>query len=438
MPELTHPHFLVTMKNFYIISLLFLLSGIPALGADETEAPAENRYHISFWNYQPVGLIDEVKAVKDWKDCGINLPMTFEFDPARHDKARMIKLLDECQKEGMKAIVCDARTTYRRLMEVGEKEFCKGVREAVEDFGGHPAVFGFHVGDEPDAKAWESAIKAFRIVQDAAPGLTAFLNMFPYWEEPSFAEVLGCDGTMNGYAEKLIDFVRRSGAKIISFDSYGQCAYFQREYYQDVHMKGLNIFSRVAKETGAELYVSLLSVGHWGYRVPDRDDFRWQLYSAVAHGATGIHWFQFYESPWPAGSYRECPVNRYGERSSTYMDLSSENRYFMDIFSEKLSRCRFDSVSHYGRPFGNFPLFDGSQELTRIVPVVNTDISLAVTRWIDQDGDPCFTVTSLERELPTKIKVFFEAEGPLKGKYFEGWLAPGQMLYIDKNGLWNA
>lgn len=425
-----------------LISILF--SALPFFGVSasaetpETAAGTENRYHISFWNYQPTGLIDETKAVRDWKDCGINLPMTFEYDPARHDKARMLSLLDKCQEQGMQAIVCDARTTYRRLMAVGEKEFRKGVREAMEDFGGHPAVFGFHVGDEPDAPAWEYAVTAFRIVQETGPELTAFLNMFPYWEEPNFAEVLGCDGTMDGYAEKLADFVRRSGAKIISFDSYGQCAYFQREYYQDIHMKCLNIFSRVAKETGAELFVSLLSVGHWGYRVPTRDDIRWQLFSAIAHGATGIHWFQFYESPGPCGSYRESPVNRYGERTPTYTSLSAENRNFMHLFSGKLSRCTFDSVSHYGRPFGNFPLFDGSQELTRIEPVINTDISLAVTRWIDEDGDPCYTVTSLERELPTKIRVFFEAEGPLKGKYFEGWLCPGQMLYIDKDGLWNA
>lgn len=426
-------------RIFFSIMFTLLLSGVSLSG----ETPGEtagyvNKYNISFWNYQPAGLLDEVKAVKDWKDCGINLPMTFEYDPEIHDRSRMIRLLDECLKQGMKAIVCDSRTRYRTLMEVGEKAFRKGVEEAMEDFGGHPAVFGFHVGDEPDAAAWEAAITAFRIVQEANPDLTAFLNMFPYWEEPNFATVLGCDGTMEGYAEKLVDFVKRSGARIISFDSYGQCAYFRQEYYQNVHMKCLNIFSRVAMETGAVLYVSLLSVGHWGYRVPNQDDFRWQLYTAVAHGARGIHWFQFYENPWPAGSYRGSPVNRYGERTETYYRLAAENRYFMDIFSEKLSRCTFSGVSHYGRPFGEFPMFDGSQELTRIESVVNTDISLAVTRWIDRDGDPCFTVTSLERELPAKIKVFFEAEGPLKGRYFEGWLAPGQMLYIDKYGLWNA
>lgn len=418
--------------------MLYVSWGLAVAGTPETSASLENRYHISFWNYRPTGLIDEVQAVRDWKECGINLPMTFEYDPEIHDKSRMIKLLDECSKHGMKAIVCDSRTRYRTLIEAGEKAFRKGVKEAMKDFGDHPAVFGFHVGDEPDATAWEASITAFRIVQEAKPELTAFLNMFPYWEEPSFAKVLGCDGTMDGYAEKLIDFVNRSGARIISFDSYGQCAYFQQEYYQNIHFKCLNIFSRVARETGTTLYVSLLSVGHWGYRVPTQDDFRWQIYSAVAHGVQGIHWFQFYENPWPAGSYRESPVNRHGERTDTYRRLATENRYFMDIFSEKLSKCTFDSVCHYGRPFGEFPMFDGSQELTRIEPVVNTDISLAVTRWIDQDGDPCFTVTSLERELPAKVKIFFDAESPLKGKYFEGWLAPGQMLYIDKYGLWNA
>ena len=113
------------------------------------------RYDFSFWNYQPVGFKDEQDAVAEWKDAGITLPMTFEYDPARHEKERMLRLLDECEKAGMRAIVCDARTRYHHLREVGEAQFREDVAAAAADFGGHPAVFGFHVGDEPDRHCWE-------------------------------------------------------------------------------------------------------------------------------------------------------------------------------------------------------------------------------------------------------------------------------------------
>ena len=81
-----------------------------------------SEYKISFWNYERTGVWDEARAVRDWKEAGINLAMTFELSETE-DKSRMIKLLDECEKANIKAIVCDERTTYYALNEKGEEKF---------------------------------------------------------------------------------------------------------------------------------------------------------------------------------------------------------------------------------------------------------------------------------------------------------------------------
>lgn len=386
------------------------------------------RYDISFWNYQPTGFKDEAEAVQEWKDAGITLPMTFEYDPARHDKSRMLRLLDECEKAGMRAIVCDARTRYHKLKEVGEESFRKGVAEAVSDFGSHPAVFGFHVGDEPDKHTWEYAVNAFIIVREAAPHLTPFLNMFPYWA--GFEDVVDAR-TPEEYTELLVDFIRRTGAKLISFDSYGQCAYFDRDYYQNCHIINFKIFGEAARRTGVRLFVSLLSVGHWAYRVPTQDDIRWQIYSAIAHGATGFHWFSFYQGTLD-GNYRENPIDMFGKRTRTFDSISYEDRVFLKFFAEKLSACTFESVRYFGLPQGGFPVF-GKDDTLREIRVIVHETSVAVTRWKDKDGDPVFTFVNMDREYPTKLRLVFE--GKLAPRSCDVWIVPGQMVYIDKEKM---
>ncbi len=385
------------------------------------------QYDISFWNYQPVGFQDEAEAVAVWKEAGITLPMTFEYDPERHDKQRMLRLLDECEKSGMRAIVCDARTRYPRLRERGEKQFRSDVAAAVSDFGGHPAVFGFHVGDEPDKRNWECAISAYNIVREAAPKRTPFINMFPYWE--GFADTVGPESPEE-YTQLLVEFIQRTKAPLISFDSYGQCAYFDRDYYQNCHIMNFRIFGEAARRTGARLFVSLLSVGHWSYRVPTQDDIRWQIYSAVAHGATGFHWFSFYQGTLD-GNYRENPIDLFGRRTRTFEAISYEDRVFLKFFAEKLSQCTWESVRYFGLPQGGFPVLGKDDTLQEIRVIVN-ETSVAVTRWKDKDGDPAFTFVNMDRDLPTKLRLTFG--GKLAARNCDIWIIPGQMVYVDKNG----
>lgn len=385
-------------------------------------------YDFSFWNYQPVGFKDEKEAVAEWKDAGITLPMTFEYDPARHEKERMLRLLDECEKAGMRAIVCDARTRYHHLREAGEAQFREDVAAAAADFGGHPAVFGFHVGDEPDRHSWEYAVSAYAIVREAAPRLTPFLNMFPYWH--GFEETMGVS-TPEEYTELLVDFIRRSGATLLSFDSYGQCAYFDREYYQDCHILNFRIFGEAARRTGVRLFVSLLSVGHWGYRVPTQDDIRWQIYTAAAHGATGFHWFSFYQATLD-GNYRENPVDLFGKRTRTFDAISYEDRVFLQFFAKKLAACSWEWVRYFSRPAGGFPLFTKDDTLLSVSVVVH-ETQVAVTRWKDKDGDPVFTFVNMDRELPTKLRLVFG--GKLAPRSCDVWIVPGQMVYIDKERM---
>ncbi len=388
-----------------------------------------SKFKISFWNYEKMGVIEAKKAVADWQDAGFNLAMTFEFRAEQDDPADMVELLDECERKGIQAIVCDKRTRYAHYMEVGEEAFRAGVKQVVKEFGSHPAVFGFHVGDEPNGEAWESAINAFKIVREEAKGKKGFINMFSSWVTPECPSVIGTP--LEEYEDKVVDFVRRSGADIVSFDCYAQCMYTDRDFEQDEFLRNLRMFASAAKRTGAELYVSLLSVGHWNYRVPTQDDIRWQLNMAVAHGATGMFWFYFYQRLIEE-NYREGPINLFGERTEMFNKISFQDRLFFKYYAERLEEYRVDEVSYFRRTYGGYPKFTPEHELKVIETLVNNE-SICVSRWVNESGKVKYTLVNAGRELPTRIRVEFE--GALASQNGSYWMAPGQMLIFGEDGV---
>ena len=110
-----------------------------------------------FWNYVESGVYG-VEAVDQWKDLRCNLPMSFTFDINKHKKEDMIAVLDKCQEYGMKLVLRDERTSFRTFQRLGKEEFKKGVLNAYNDFGKHPATFGFFVGDEPGVTEYDDYI----------------------------------------------------------------------------------------------------------------------------------------------------------------------------------------------------------------------------------------------------------------------------------------
>lgn len=388
-----------------------------------------SKYKISFWNYEKMGVIEAKKAVQDWQDAGFNLAMTFEYRAERDNPADMVELLDECQKKNIQAIVCDKRTRFATYIEVGEEAFRAGVKKVVEEFGWHPAVYGFHVGDEPAKNTWEAAISSFRIVKEEAKGKKGFINMFSTWTTPDCADVVGAN--YEEYEAKVLDFIQRAGADVVSFDCYSQCMYTDRDFEQGDFLRNMRMFANVAKQTNAELFVSLLSVGHWNYRVPTQDDIRWQLNMAAAHGATGMFWFYFYQRLLEE-NYREGPINLFGERTHMFDKISFQNRFFMKYYAEKLEDCKVDDISYFHKTYGGYPMFTGKHELKVIEALVNPG-SVCVTRWLNKEGKVRYTLVNADRELPTRIRLEFEGE--LAGQSEKRWLAPGQLIYVDENGI---
>lgn len=275
------------------------------------------KYPIGFWNYTSTGELGP-EAVKDWAELGMTMANSPEYWEGC-DKNAMLAILDECEKYGIRVIVCDHRARWGGASKdpaAYEKQF----RAAYEDFGHHPAVIGFHVGDEPWRKeSFADCIAAHNIQLKVAPELTPHLNFLPYWDGQE--DGLGYE-TFAAWAE---DMVKKSDLRILCYDCYVQMNPGGEGV--DQYFKNLRKFSEAADAAGIVPWTTLLSVGHFRYRCPSEDDLRWQLNTAVASGMKGILWFFVYMRT-PMSNYRLAPIDEFGERTETYAWMSRVNRHF--------------------------------------------------------------------------------------------------------------
>lgn len=390
-------------------------------------------YKMSFWNYVPIGKLNALQAVNDWEKLGMNYPTSFRYDPSQHSKKEFLKFLDMCQEKGMKVIVDDVRTDFRTYLKKGyvysKEEYRSGIQNAINDFGAHPAVFGFSIGDEP-WNCWDIAIDGMKTLNEFAPHLTHYVNLLPYWKNEGdenndgLFTATGCR-TVDEYKEAVIRYIKESGAKMICYDCYAQCSYFQKEKYIDRYFTNLKLFSEAAQECGVELWTCLLSVAHMSLREPTEDDIRYQISTAVASGALGLVWFFMYERGWDY-SFRNAPFDLFYEKTRTYEYLSRQTRTFMQVFAPKLKGYKFVWAKHYKTCYGGFEEFKFDDEITNIEYVENEE-PLIITKFENENGEPLFAVTNNSNCNPTYVKITFGA-GKFAGKTKGVWYAPGQML----------
>lgn len=301
-----------------------------------------------FWNYVPCGMLGK-EAVKDWKEMGMTVAMSFDFDDRIHQKTDILELLDECQKYDIKLMIRDKRTRFRRYMKRTETEFLEGVREAYADFGKHPATFGFFVGDEPSPQEEEAYIATLRILVEEMPDLVPFNNTFAYWGGSDYLMLTG--RKTERYDQLVERILSETKTPVIGFDCYAQCAEsnFNQETGIDTWFHNLDMWYKHCKKHGTMLYVSALCVGHWSHRVPTEDDIRWQINTALAHGARGIVWFHLYNYAIEDDSYRNAPF--YGKnfkRTEMFTYIARQQDLFHQYYEEQFNKMEVTEVYHTG------------------------------------------------------------------------------------------
>jgi hypothetical protein len=406
---------------------------------------ADNIYPMTFWNYCDMDVLLAKRGptwkdvVKDWTDSGMTLAMTPRFNPETCKVDDMRELLDECAEANLKAILWDNRCQYwSGTWNDGEDGFRRGVEASLKDFGDHPAVFGHQGGDEPHGEWIQRAYDTSRILKEMAPQWSPFMNLGPY--SHGVNDWMG----VQSYSDYLDGFCQQGNCDYLCFDVYWQM--LPDGGGLDLYFTCLKMFADAAKRNNKPWWATLLSVGHYEYRCPSEDDFRWQINTAAALGCKGLAWFFMYMRE-PHDNYRVSPIDEHWERTHTFDWMSRQNRLFCNSVGPRLAQLDFQRAWFVGETYGGWPgdkidsrLVKGAQAKYPVILsefkdaagnnylcVVNNSQTVSGQAVVTVQGKPKLHRVGWESK-DSEARLWFDDANPSNPATIVGpWLAPGQM-----------
>lgn len=363
------------------------------------------------WDY-----VGDEQTIKDMADCGINM---IAFVPE--------DMLDACWKHGVRAIVYDKRIGPERWDGPYDADaVIAALPEVIGRVNDHPAVFGYHLRDEPDASQFPALAKAAREVERLAPGKWPYINMTP--------------GMGDDYVRFVENYVEVCKPPILSYDNYpiGEGGGFSYGFWANI-----SDIRSVAVKHGLPFYNIVLTVAHWGYREPTAADLRLQVYGSLVYGARGVCYYKFCSREVPImeapdlGNWRMGPLDEFGEKTQTWHNLRNVNRQVRNL-APFLLRLRCDDVYHIGEvPERNHGVKDQS-----LVKSVSSGEGWVIGEFTHEDGtrwvmavNKSLTLSGFFRpefSVPVKsLKYVSAATGELR-PYPNPWycVAPGQGVLL--------
>ncbi len=403
---------------------------------DKTQSFGLGKYPISFWSYTNLKdhghHMDELE-VDMWADAGFTVPQSPSFDPANPEQvAHMRRLLDWAAERGMKLILSDPRGYAKRGPEgkLIADDYAAGIEAAVEQFGDHPALFGFHVGDEPGAADKLAFFECYRVQKQIAPHLHPFANLLPFF--PGIEARAGTD-TWPNY---LDEFVEKSNADLISYDCYAQMNPGQEGWHS--YYRNLRLYREAALRNGVPFWNTTLSVGHFNYRCPNFNEIRWQFNTTVASGAHGILWF-FYYMRQPHSNYRLSPIDEHWNKTETYDDIRRVQKTFHRHYGDLFTHLASTRVTFYPTAFGEGEVFTPNDTVSRLVAGEKDPLLLG--EFVDLEGRKYVMLVNNSMTDNVRVGITFPGAGTKvfswnwEGKEVQGGAYSADRQERDEHGL---
>ena len=390
-------------------ALLFV--SIVSLVVPMAQAETDGFFSLMAWDYE-----DDATTMKAMADCGIDMDA---FVP--------IKALDTCQKHGLKAIVFDERIAGTRWDVPFDYERAgKALPAVIKEVNNHPAVYGYHLKDEPNAGEYPALAKTMEVVHKLAPGKFAYVNLLP--------------GDGENYDKYLLDYITICKPTILSYDRYvlGEDGTFGNGFWTNIaKMRNAGI------QNSIPFWNIVLTAAHWSYREVTAADIRMQVFGSLVYGARGISYYKFCSGSLPIlqapdlGNFRAGPLDEFGEKTQTWEWLRNTNRKVLNM-APVLVKLRSDYVYHIG---GTIPEANHGPSDKSLLKTA-TGGEFVAGDFTHEDGSRYMMLVNKNMQRSAIAKLEFnkpvtsvEYVDPIDGKTkpFPAWaygLAPGQGVLI--------
>ena len=246
--------------------------------------------------------------------------------------------LDVLHRHGLRAML------VINTPNVDDPSEAQALDALLEQVRSHPALYAYHLVDEPGAGAFPALGKLVSYLRERDPAHLAYINLFPSYANEqqlqvsadaaerakvgyptNFAGVDADNGTVLRYREHLKQFVEIVRPDLISYDHY----HFLKNSDGQQYFLNLALIRMAALEANLPFLniIQTCDSPSEGWRGPGEHELRWLTYTSLAYGAQGISHFRYDIRLWKDPSAPEAPL-------PLYWALSQINREFLAIATE--------------------------------------------------------------------------------------------------------
>lgn len=306
---------------------------------------------------------------RSMKDCGINVYLGWY---SSLDKVMLA--LDGAEKAGIKLITksdelfSDTENTVKAMMD-------------------HPALFGYHIKDEPEVDDIPTIAAQVKAIGAVDSRHFCYINLYPNWAW----------GSIDGYMSKLTSYLSQVPVRFISFDHYpvmevDGVSSLRREWY-----KNLEDIRRVSRARNMPFWAFALSLSHKLdgvlYPIPTLAELRVQMFSNLAYGAQGFQYFTYW------GIYQNGPTQVYDRVKKLNGELQSLSKIFLG--------ADVTDVWHTGAdiPYGTKAL----SAMPEGISSLSTGEKGAVVSRVVKDGKTYIAVVNKDYKADMNLSVSFSS-----------------------------
>ncbi len=235
-------------------------------------------------------------------DCGFN----YTTGMYENTKELYLKGIELAEQVGMKYYVRDysfaegciesiiAAANDRQEAETMLAAQSEAIKARFEEYSSHEGFAGVLAVDEPSVRRYDAIAVMNEWYEKNFPETEFQVNLLPTYS--SLNQLFGMADTDQSYAEDYVGYFNDYvDTAVLSYDHYALSKSGTVNRVSSTYLQNLEIFANEAKESGKPFYVFLQTLGHWDYRTMEYyRDIAWQVYTAMAYGASGAQTFTYW------------------------------------------------------------------------------------------------------------------------------------------------
>ncbi len=331
-------------------------------------ATSANEFPIIAWTgIEPENAYN--KFIK-MKNAGINTYLGW------YDNVEIVKnVLDAAERAGVKIITsCPGLTA-----ESGQ---------TVPALMNHPALYGYHLADEPETGELEQLGLKVQQIQSLDNYHPCYINLYPNWAWGK-----------EQYSSNVALFLEKAPVPFLSFDNYpivsidGNPSILRPDWYRN-----LEEIAAVAKKHKIPFWAFALALSHrldasYFYQVPTLPELRLQVFSNLAYGAQAIQYFTFH------GIYIDNETEVYDRVKTVNQEVQKLTPVFLG--------ATVTDVWHTGPV-----LPEGTRALGKLPDAIrslSTEGTGAVVSLLENKGQSYLVIVNKDYRNPMKLTIDTEA-----------------------------